>query len=404
MAVFKYVAKDQSAKTISGKISAKDKDTVVEELRKRKLVVISVTESKGPAAMEFKFGVAKRVKTEDLVIFSRQLATMVDAGIPLMQSLDVLREQIRQGEFKRVIGSLHDDIEVGNSLSNSFAKYPNVFDTLYINMVKAGESSGMLNIILERLAAYLEKMSTLRRKIKSAMIYPIMVVSMAIVITAILMLKVVPTFKGIFDMLGGELPLPTRILILVSDLFSKWILYMIGSIIVISFLIGRWARTEKGSFKIDQMKLNLPVFGELFKKVAISRFSRTLSTLIQSGVPILAALEIVGKTSGNRVVENAIENVRTNVKEGESIAAPLVKSGVFPPMVTRMISVGEQTGELEKMLSKVSDFYDEQVDAAISGLTSLIEPVIIAFLGVIVGGIVISLFLPILKITQLIGR
>ncbi|HOX55037.1 MAG: type II secretion system F family protein [Candidatus Omnitrophica bacterium] len=404
MATFKYTAKDQAARSVSGKIVAKDKETVVEELRKRKLVVISVTETKGAAAMEFKFGVAKKVKTDDLVIFSRQLATMVDAGIPLMQSLDVLKDQIKHGEFKRVIGSLHDDIEVGNSLSNSFAKYPNVFDALYINMVKAGESSGMLNIILERLAAYLEKMSGLKRKIKTAMVYPIMVVSMAIIITAILMLKVVPTFKGIFDMLGGELPLPTRILILVSDLFSKWVLYLIGAIIVIGFLVGRWARTEKGSYKIDQLKLNLPVFGELFRKVAISRFSRTLSTLIQSGVPILAALEIVGKTSGNKVVENAIENVRTNVKEGESIATPLIKSGVFPPMVTRMISVGEQTGELEKMLGKVSDFYDEQVDAAISGLTSLIEPVIIAFLGVIVGGIVISLFLPILKITQLIGR
>ncbi|MBM3248389.1 MAG: type II secretion system F family protein [Candidatus Omnitrophica bacterium] len=404
MAVFKYVAKDESAKTVSGKIVAKDKESVVDELRKRKLVVISVDESKGSSLMELKFGSSKRVKTEDLVIFSRQLATMVDAGIPLMQSLDVLREQIKQGEFKKVIGSLHDDIEVGNSLSNSFAKYPNVFDTLYINMVKAGESSGMLNVILERLAIYLEKMSALRRKIKSAMVYPIMVVSMAIVITAILMLKVVPTFKGIFEMLGGELPMPTQILIFVSDLFSKWVLYLIGFIVVVAFVVGRWARTERGSMTIDRFKLKIPVFGELFKKVAVSRFSRTLSTLIQSGVPILAALEIVGKTSGNKVVENAIENVRINVKEGESIAAPLIKSGVFPPMVTRMISVGEQTGELEKMLGKVSDFYDEQVDATISALTSLIEPVIIAFLGVVVGGIVIALFLPILKITQLIGR
>lgn len=404
MPIYKYVAKDQSAKSISGKLSAKDQEAVIDELRKRKLVVISVTESKGPSMMEFKFGGSAKVKTEDLVIFSRQLATMVDAGIPLMQSLDVLREQIKHGEFKRVIASLHDDIEVGNSLSNSFAKYPNVFDSLYINMVRAGESSGMLNIILERLAAYLEKMSTLKRKIKSAMVYPIMVVSMAIVITAILMLKVVPTFKGIFDMLGGELPMPTKVLIMVSDLFTKWILYLIGLIIVLTFLSAKYAKTERGRLQIDKIKLKLPIFGELFIKVAISRFSRTLSTLIQSGVPILAALEIVGKTSGNKVIENAVEGVRTNVKEGESIAAPLIKSGVFPPMVTRMIAVGEQTGELEKMLGKVSDFYDEQVDTAISALTSLIEPVIIAFLGVIVGGIVISLFLPILKITQLIGR
>lgn len=404
MAVFKYVAKDQSAKTVSGKLVANDKALVVDELRKRKLVVISVTEAKGAAATSFSFGMQKKVRTDDLVIFSRQLATMVDAGIPLMQSLDVLREQIKHPEFKRVISSIHDDIEIGNSLSNSFSKHPHVFDGLYINMVKAGESSGMLNIILERLANYLEKMSSLRRKIKSAMVYPIIVVMMAIGITAILMLKVVPTFKGIFSMLGGELPGPTKILILVSDLFSKYIIYLIAFIVAVTFLISRYVRTEKGRLRIDKLKLSIPVFGELFRKVAVSRFSRTLATLIQSGVPILGALEIVGKTSGNSVIETAVENVRTNVREGESIATPLIKSGVFPPMVTRMIAVGEQTGELEKMLGKVADFYDEQVDAAISTLTSMIEPIIIAFLGIIVGGIVISLFLPILRITQLLGR
>jgi type IV pilus assembly protein PilC len=404
MPVFKYVAKDQSAKTVSGKLVAKDKAIVVDELRKRKMVVISVTEVKGVSAFGFGLETGKKVRTDDLVIFSRQLATMVDAGIPLMQSLDVLREQVRHGEFKRVISSIHDDIETGNSLSNSFAKHPNIFDSLYINMVKAGESSGMLNVILERLASYLEKMSMLRRKIRAAMVYPIIVISMAIIITAVLMLKVVPTFKGIFEMLGGELPLPTKVLIFVSDLFSKWIFYLIGVLIIISFIISRYVKTEKGRLRIDAIKLKLPVFGELFKKVAVSRFSRTLSTLIQSGVPILAALEIVGKTSGNKVIEDAIEDVRSNVREGESIAPPLVKSGVFPPMVTRMIAVGEQTGELEKMLGKVSDFYDEQVDTAITTLTSMIEPIIIAFLGIIVGGIVISLFLPILKITQLIGR
>jgi len=403
MPVFKYVAKDQSAKTVTGKISAKDKTVVVDELRKRKLVVISVKESKGPSLLEMSFGPKKKVKTDDLVIFSRQLATMVDAGIPLMQSLDALREQIQNPVFKQVINSLHDDIEVGNSLSNSFAKHPHVFDSLYINMVKAGESSGMLNVILERLAAYLEKMSSLRRKIRAAMVYPTIVVSMAIIITAVLMLKVVPTFKGIFEMLGGELPGPTKVLIFVSDLFGKWFLYLIGAIILIVFMVSRYVRTEKGGMRIDRLKLRIPVFGELFKKVAISRFSRTLSTLIQSGVPILAALEIVAKTAGNRVIEDSVENVRTNVREGESIAAPLIKSGVFPPMVTRMIAVGEQTGELEKMLGKVADFYDEQVDSMIATLTSMIEPIIIAFLGIVVGGIVISLFLPILKITQLIG-
>jgi type IV pilus assembly protein PilC len=400
MPTFKYVAKDQSSKTISGKLSADSQAAVIDELRKRKLIIISVKEK---PTSGISFG-KKRVKADDLVVFSRQLATMVDAGIPLMQSLDALGEQIQSGEFRQVITSLRDDIEVGSSLSSAFSKHPHVFDGLYINMVKAGESSGMLNIILERIANYLEKAASLKRKIKSAMVYPIMVITMAILITGVLMVKVVPTFKGIFEMLGGDLPKPTQILIMVSDLITKYLLHTIGVIVIIGFIFSRFLRTEGGREKFDRLKLKLPILGQLFRKVAISRFSRTLSTLIQSGVPILASLDIVGKTSGNKVVEKAVENVRSNVREGESIAVPLIKSKVFPPMVTRMIAVGEQTGELEKMLGKISDFYDEQVDAAIASLTSLIEPVIIAFLGVVVGGIVVCLFLPILKITQLLGR
>jgi type IV pilus assembly protein PilC len=271
-------------------------------------------------------------------------------------------------------------------------------------MVKAGESSGMLNIILERISSYLEKTVGLQRKIKSAMVYPIIVISMAIIITTILLVKVVPTFKGIFDMLGGELPMPTKVLIFISDILRRWLIYAVSIVGLGVFLVTRYIRTDTGRLKFDQLKLKLPVVGDLFRKVSISRFSRTLSTLIQSGVPILGALEIVGKTSGNRVIEIAVNNVKNNVREGESIAQPLIKSGVFPPMVTRMISVGEQTGELEKMLGKIADFYDEEVEAALSGLTSMIEPLIIAFLGVIVGGIVIALFLPIIKITQLLGK
>lgn len=321
-----------------------------------------------------------------------------------MQSLDALQEQSGAGEFKKVLATIRNDIETGNSLSASFAKHPQIFDGLYINMVKAGESSGMLNIILERISAYLEKTVGLQRKVKAAMVYPIIVISMAVIITTILLVKVVPTFKGIFDMLGGDLPTPTKLLILVSDLIRKWLPYTLGVLFFIGFLLGRYVRTEGGRLKFDQLKLKLPVVGDLFRKVSISRFSRTLSTLIQSGVPILGALEIVGKTSGNKVIEIAVNNVRDNVREGESIAQPLIKSGIFPPMVTRMISVGEQTGELEKMLGKIADFYDEEVDTTLSALTSMIEPLIIAFLGVVVGGIVVALFLPIIKITQLLGK
>jgi len=230
-----------------------------------------------------------------------------------------------------------------------------------------------------------------------------MVMTMAILITGVLMVKVVPTFKGIFEMLGGELPLPTQILITTSDLITGSLWQMIAIIIIVVVVLSRLIKTEKGRLKIDQLKLKVPVLGQLFRKVAVSRFSRTLATLIQSGVPILGSLDIVAKTSGNKVIETAVNNVKANIREGESIAAPLARSGVFPPMVTRMIAVGEQTGELQKMLSKISDFYDEQVDSAIAGLTSLIEPVIIAFLGIVIGGIVVSLFLPILKITQMIG-
>ena len=399
---FKYVAKDQTAKTISGELIADNQTMVIDELRKRKLVIISIKEIAEKTLAGVSFG-KKKVKIEDLVVFSRQLATMVDAGIPLMQSLDALQEQIQSREFRKVISSLRDDIEVGNSLSTAFSRHPDVFDNLYINMVKAGESSGMLNVILERIATYSEKANSLRRKIKSAMVYPVMVVTMAVLITGVLMIKVVPTFKGIFEMLGGELPKPTQILIFISDILTVNLWQAIAVIVIIGFISSRFLKTEKGKIIFDRLKLKLPILGQLLRKVAISRFSRTLSTLIQSGVPILPSLDIVAKTSGNKVIEIAVNDVKSNVREGESIAMPLIRSGVFPPMVTRMIAVGEETGELEKMLTKVSDFYDEQVDAAIAGLTSLIEPVIIGFLGIAVGGIVVSLFLPILQITQMIG-
>ncbi|MFC1704133.1 type II secretion system F family protein [Candidatus Omnitrophota bacterium] len=401
MPLFKYVAKDQSAKTVSGKLIADSRDVVIDELRKRKLIIISVNEAAQRASI-FKVGGGK-VTPEDLVVFSRQLATMVDAGIPLMQSLDALKDQMASGEFKRVLASLRDDIETGSSLSSAFAKYPHAFDNLFINMVRAGESSGMLNVVLDRLSNYMEKTIALQRKIKSAMIYPSIVISFAVIITSVLMIKVVPTFENIFTMLEGKLPIPTVILIAVSNLFRKYFFYMVGVIILLVFLASRYYRTEKGRYRIDKLKLRLPVMGALFTKVAISRFSRTLATLIQSGVPILASLEIVSTTTGNRVIEDAVNNVRTNVREGESIAVPLIRSGVFPPMVTRMISVGEQTGELEKMLGKIADFYDDQVDTAVAGLASMIEPLIIAFLGIVVGGIVIALFLPILKITTLLA-
>jgi len=401
MPTFKYVAKDQNASSVTGKMIADNQSAVIEELRKRKLTIISVSEAKDSTARAAGF-FFQRVKSEDLVIFTRQLATMVEAGIPILQCLEALQEQMSQPYFKGVIMAIRDDIQVGSSLSAAFAKHPKVFDPLFVNMVKVGETGGVLSTILNRVATYMEKSLKLREKVKSAMIYPAVVIFMAMAITTLLLVKVVPTFAAIYDSFGRELPPMTQALITVSNILKTQILFYIGGLIILVFLLARWHRTEKGGLFLDSLTLKIPIIGELLRKVAISRFSRTLATLSQSGVPILESLDIVGKSSGNKLIEKVVENVKNNVREGESIATPLVKSGVFPPMVTRMISVGEKAGQLEKMLTKIAEFYDDQVDTAVAGLTSIIEPVIIGVLGVVVGFIVIALFLPILQITQIL--
>ncbi len=401
MPIFKYVAKDDEGNTVNDFIEAKDEMVALDMLRVKNLIIISISQQK-QVKVSKRFG-SKGVKGEELVIFSRQLATMVNAGIPLVQSLDILSEQMDSINFRQVVTTVRGDVESGSSLSAALEKHPKIFTLLYTNMVKAGETSGMLDEILDRLAGYLEKNGSLQRKVKSAMVYPAVVSLMAMSITLVLLLKVIPTFKEIFSTLGGTLPLPTQILIGVSDTLRKYFLYAVISLGLIGVGIGKLVQTPKGRRKLDELKLNIPVFGPLLRKVAVARFSRTLSTLIRSGVPILGALEIVGKTSGNVVIEDAVEKARIGIREGESISAPLAMSKAFPPMVTRMISVGEESGELEKMLTKIADFYEDQVDAAVSGLTSLIEPLIIAFLGIVVGSIVIAMFLPIFKLTELIG-
>jgi len=399
---FSYTVKNKEGKTVTGDADARSKDAIIELLRKQELTIISVEEDRFIGAK--KVQLAKKVKLDDLVIFSRQLATMVEAGIPLVSVLDVLSQQVENKGFAAVVGKVRDDVETGSSLSQALSKHQRIFSQLYINMVKAGESSGMLDEILNRVATYLEKTAALQRKLKTAMIYPIAVISIATAITIFLLVKVVPTFKGIFDMLGGALPLPTQILLMASDFLRHWFLLgLIGLIIFIVALV-QCVKTEKGRLIFDRLLLKLPVFGNIIRKVSVAKFSRTLSTLVKSGVPILSSLDIVAKTSGNKVIEIVIKDTQKSVRDGKNLAEPLAKAKVFPPMVTRMIAVGEQAGELEKMLTKIADFYDEQVDAAVTGLTSLIEPMIIVFLGVIIGGIVLAIFLPIFKITELIGR
>ena len=400
MNTYQYIAKDKNGHSVSGILDGSSENEAVELLHKKELIVVSIKQTQKKASKAKGGG----IKLDDIVIFSRQLATMIDAGIPLVQSLGILGEQIENKGLKSVVLIVRQDLEGGMSFCDALAKHPNVFSELFINMSRAGEASGTLDDVLDRLASYLEKTSALNRKVKSSLVYPEVVITMAMVITTVLLLKVVPTFKGIFEMLGGQLPLPTQILIGLSDAVRKFFFVFIILLGTFAFLFKKYISTEKGRFKFDSTKLKIPVVGGLFCKVAVAKFTRTFSTLVKSGVSIMNALEIVAKTAGNKLVEKTVLDCRESVRNGEPISMPLSKSRVFPPMVCRMIGVGEQTGQLEKMLSKIADFYDEQIDAAVSAMTSMIEPLVIGLLGIIIGGIVIALFLPIFKISELIAK
>ncbi len=400
----RYIAKDDSGHTLKGEVESPDKAHVVEILRGKNLHILKLEEAAKKTNL-FSSGrlfSGKKIKKEELVVFARQMATMTSAGITVVDSLETLAGQSDSVQFRKTLKSVSESVNTGASLSEAMGAYSHVFSDYFVNMVKAGESSGNLEEVLERVASYLEKANALQKKIKSAMIYPSVVSAMAIVITLVMILKVIPVFKDMFDGFGAALPVPTQILINVSDVTRKYFLGVV--IFFIAFAIGMkaYVSTARGKFALDSVKLKLPIFGMLFKKVAVSKFTRTLATLVKSGVPILYALEIVAETSGNLVVEKSIKNVRESVREGESIAEPLEQSGIFPPVVIRMVSVGEKSGKLEIMLTKIADFSDEQVDTVVDGLTSLIEPLIIAFLGIVIGGIVICMFLPIFKISTII--
>ncbi len=404
MAKFVYLAKNKAGQTLKGDVEAADKKNALNVLREKELVVLKLEAAKEKRSVLAAFGSRKRtkVKMDELVVFSRQMATMMAAGITIVESLDTLAEQTDNAGFKFILRDIRDSVNTGASLSEAMDKYTAVFSGYFVNMVKAGESSGMLDDVLERVAVYMEKTNTLQKKIKSAMTYPVVVTAMAMGITIVMVVKVIPVFKDMFSGFGSELPGPTQFLINVSDFSRKYFL-LVTIFIAAMVVTGKWYfGTDRGHTFLDGIKLRLPVFGVLLKKVAISKFTRTLSTLVKSGVPILSALEIVARTSGNVVVEQAINNVADSVREGESIYRPMEKSGIFPPIVTRMVAVGEKSGELETMLTKIADFYDEQVDIAVDGLTSMIEPLVIAFLGIVIGGIVICMFLPIFKMSTLI--
>lgn len=408
MPQFEYQVKDAEGKSLTGAQEAADLNAMVGALREKGFTIIRVTEIKQKQSL-LKFSSTKsvketgkrgKIKIDDLVVFARQMATMVEAGVPMVQSLSILSEQSDKVELKRIILDVHDQVESGKSLSEALDKYKHIFSTFFVSMIHAGESSGRLDEILDRLATYIEKTSALQKKVKAAMVYPAIVSIIALLITSGMLTFVIPKFADIFASLNAPLPTPTRLLIALSLFMRHYLVVIIIVLIIAGALFTRLINTKRGRLWFDTKTLTVPVFGPLLLKVAVSKFSRTLATLIRSGVPILNSLEIVSKTAGNRLIESMIEDVKNSIKEGENISGPLGKKKVFPAMVVRMISVGEETGELEKMLSKVADFYDTQVDAAVEGLTSIIEPLIIAFLAIVIGAIVIAMFLPILTLTS----
>jgi type IV pilus assembly protein PilC len=388
MATFTYTARALNGQLKSATIEAKNRDDVVQQLRKQKLTVVKVDE-------QTKKKTGGSIKMRDIVIFTRQFATMINAGLPLVQALDILSKQSENPALKEVTRQVVFDVESGHTVADALRKHPKAFTDLYTNMVAAGEAGGILDTILLRLAVFLEKNDALVRKVKGAAIYPGVILSVAVIAIGVLLLFVIPVFKEMFASVGMALPLPTRVVIGMSE-FLQGYWYMVAGAIAGAVVLGkRYYATSSGKLNIDRMLLRFPVLGDVLRKSAVSRFTRTLGTLISSGVSILEGLEITAKTAGNRVIQDAIMESRASIAGGESIAAPLQKSQVFPPMVISMIAVGEQTGGLDEMLSKIADFYDEEVDAAVSGLLSMMEPVMIVFLGVVVGGMVVSMYLPI---------
>jgi type IV pilus assembly protein PilC len=393
MPVYEYTARNPAnGQILKGQLDVASKDDVVKHIKQQKMMMVNIREQPKQISFSLK---RKGVATRDIVIFTRQFATMINAGLPLVQSLDILAKQTENPALAEVTRQVVYDVESGHTLADAFSKHPKAFTDLYVNMVAAGEAGGILDTILLRLATFLEKNDALMRKVKGAMVYPGVIFTVAAVAVAVLLIFVIPTFQAMFASVNLELPLPTRIVIGASQLLINYWWVIIAVIGLAIFGIRRYYATDDGRKRIDQMLLNAPVLGDMLRKSAVSRFTRTLGTLISSGVSILDGLEITAKTAGNRVIHDAVMASRQSIAGGETIAAPLEKSKVFPPMVISMIAVGEQTGGLDEMLSKIADFYDDEVDVAVSALLSLMEPIMIVVLGVIVGGMVVAMYLPI---------
>jgi type IV pilus assembly protein PilC len=405
MATFLWQGVGPRGETMQGEMEAETRDAVISRLRSQRIRPKSnKVRAKGKFDQELKIpGFGEKVTQKDIVIFTRQLTTMIDAGLPIVQSLDILAQQSENKTFSKTIRQIKQDVEGGTTFGDALRKHPKQFDDLYTNMVDAGEIGGILDTILARLSGYMEKAIKLKSKIKGAMIYPVSIVAVAVIVTSILLIFVIPTFADMFSSFGKALPLPTQIAMNLSYVTIAYLKYIIAFWVAVFFAIRMWYRTEKGRYAIDGFLLKLPIFGDLFRKAAVARFTRTLSTLISSGVPILDSLYITGKTAGNKVVEKVILGARQSISEGRTLTEPLTESQVFPPMVCQMINVGETTGALDSMLNKIADFYDDEVDSAVSNLTALMEPLVIVFLGVVIGGLVVAMYLPIFKLGEVLN-
>ncbi len=402
MPVFLWEGTTKKDEVKKGQIEAADEATVRMMLRRQGFKSIDVRKKPKDLEEYIPF-LAGRVKERDVVIFCRIFSTMINAGLPLIQCLDLLAQQEQNKAFAKVIRAVKEDIEGGTSLTDALRKYPKVFDDLFVNLINAGEAGGILDVILQRLSAYMEKMMKLKARVKSAMTYPIAVLVISFAVVALLLIKVIPVFRKMFEGVGTELPGPTMMLITASDFAGNYWWIILGVFVLIGFAFNRFYATQKGRWMVDSALLRIPIFGPLLKKVAVAKFARTMATMMSSGVPILEGLNIVSKTSGNVVVEDALLKTRQSISEGRSIAEPLSETGIFPPMVVQMIAVGEATGALDSMLNKIADFYDDEVDTAVASMMSLLEPAMMVFLGGLVGGMIIAMYLPIFKLAAAVG-
>jgi len=397
MPTFAYSGRTRGGQNVNGERAADNMDAAVAALRRDQILVTRITPSKekAEAGAKKRGSLGKKVSPKSLAVFVRQFSVMIDAGLPLVQCLEILGTQEEDKHFALTILQTRSDVESGASLADAMKKHPKAFDPLFTNMIAAGEAGGILDTILKRLATYIEKAVKLKSQVKSAMIYPVAVIAIAVIVVGVILWKVIPTFASLFSGLGAELPLPTRIVIAMSNGIVSFGPFLLVGLGAVGYGVKQYYGTENGRRTIDKGVLHTPVLGLIMRKIAVARFCRTLATLLSSGVPILDGLDITARTSGNAVVEEAILLTRKSIERGETISAPLKETGVFPPMVTQMISVGETTGALDTMLSKIADFYEDEVDTAVAGLLTLLEPIMIAFLGVVVGGIVIAMYLPI---------